>query len=101
MNPPNLPSPRRKVVLKLAHSHDSLPPAPTLSPEQLDQLLQQAREAGIPLHHDPQVAALLASLRLRQDVPPLLYVAAAAVLASVYRAAGEAPGAADDDPLVD
>jgi flagellar biosynthesis protein len=36
------------------------------------------------LHHDPQVAALLVSLRMNADVPPLLYAAAAAVLASIY-----------------
>jgi flagellar biosynthesis protein len=32
------------------------------------------------------MAALLASLRLRQDVPATLYAAAAAVLASIYDA---------------
>jgi len=44
---------------------------------------------GLPLHPNPQIAALLAGLRLRDDVPVLLYAAAASVLAAVYDAAGE------------
>ena len=45
------------------------------------------RSLGIPLHHDPQIAALLASLRMRNDVPVLLYAAAASVLSAVWDAA--------------
>ena len=47
----------------------------------------RARALGIPLHQDPQMAALLASLRLRQEVPATLYAAAAAVMACIYDAA--------------
>jgi len=79
------PSPRR-VTLRLAGPEHK--PA-TLPPEALDLLLARARALGLPLHHDPQVAAILAALRLREDVPVLLYAAAAAVLASVYDAADE------------
>jgi flagellar biosynthesis protein len=57
--------------------------------ESLDILLARARALGLPLHHDPQIAALLAALRLRDDVPVQLYAAAASVLASVYDAAEE------------
>jgi flagellar biosynthesis protein len=44
---------------------------------------------GLPVHHDPQIAALLAALRMRDDVPTLLYASAASVLAAVYDAAEE------------
>lgn len=79
-----LPPPNRKVVLRLAASSGASPPS--MPPEALEQLLARARALGIPLHHDAQVAALLAALRLRQDIPGELYAAAAAVINSVYRA---------------
>jgi len=80
---------KRRVTLRLTHSHESVPTA-TLPPEAVETLLARARALGIPLHRDQQMAALLASLRLRQDVPALLYAAAAGVLASVYDAAEDA-----------
>jgi flagellar biosynthesis protein len=79
-----LPPPQRRVSLRLAGPDTRVAPLP---PEALDLLLARARALGLPLHHDPQIAAVLAALRLREDVPVLLYAAAAAVLASVYDAA--------------
>lgn len=85
-----LPPPQRKVVLKLSSSGNARgSDAPGLSPDALNTLLARARVLGLPLHHDAQVAALLTSLRLREDVPPQLYAAAAAVLGCVYEAAQE------------
>ncbi|MBQ4854361.1 flagellar biosynthesis protein [Rhodanobacter sp. B2A1Ga4] len=83
----NTPPPSRRVSLRLASgNHTEIKPMP---PESLDTLLARAQVLGLPLHHDPQIAALLASLRLREDVPVLLYAAAASVLAAVYDAAEE------------
>ena len=85
MNTP-LPPARRLVSLRLADgSHETR----AMPSESLESLLARARSLGIPLHHDPQIAALLAALRLREDVPTLLYAAAASVLATVYDAAEE------------
>lgn len=81
-----LPPPQRRVTLRLAGPETKVAPMP---PEALDLLLARARALDLPLHHDPQIAAVLAALRLREDVPVLLYAAAAAVLASVYDASGE------------
>jgi len=81
-----LPPPQRRVTLSLAGPEAQATPLP---PEALELLLARARALGLPLHHDPQIAAVLAALRLREDVPVLLYAAAAAVLASVYDASGE------------
>lgn len=81
-----LPPPQRRVTLRLAGPETKVAPLP---PEALDLLLARARALGLPLHHDPQVASVLAALRLREDVPVLLYAAAAAVLASVYDGAEE------------
>ena len=84
-----LPPPQRRVTLRLAGPETKATP---LAPEALELLLARARALGLPLHHDPQVASILAALRLRDDVPVLLYAAAAAVLASVYDAAEEPTG---------
>ena len=84
-----LPPPQRRVSLRVSGGNaDAQAPTP-LAPEALNTLFARAQAQGIPLHHDPQVAALLASLRLRDDIPSTLYAAAASVLACVYEAAGE------------
>lgn len=85
MNTPP-PSARRRVSLRLASGGAEISPMP---PESLEILLARAQALGVPLHHDPQIAALLAALRLRDDVSVLLYAAAASVLAAVYDAAEE------------
>jgi flagellar biosynthesis protein len=89
MNQPLLPSPQRKVVLRLSSGTDASTTPPSLNADELEKLLERARALGLPLHHDGQIAALLTSLRMSKDVPPLLYSAAAAVLASVYAASTE------------
>jgi flagellar biosynthesis protein len=88
MSPPLLPSPQRKVVLRLAGG-DNVSSSP-LNISNLDNLFKHAHALGVPLHNDPQIAALLASLRMNADVPPLLYAAAAAVLAGIYDASKKA-----------
>jgi flagellar biosynthesis protein len=82
----NAPGSLRRVTLRLASGSDELKPMPA---EALETLLARAQALGVPLHHDPQIAALLAALRLREDVPVLLYASAASVLAAVYDAAEE------------
>jgi len=83
-----LPPARRRVTLRPSGGpNDAVATPVSLPPESLETLLARARALGIPLHHDPQMAALLASLRLRQEVPATLYAAAAAVMACIYDAA--------------
>lgn len=86
---PQLPSPQRKISLRIASSAADQTLAPPLPPESLGSLLARARAMGLPLHHDPQIAGLLCALRMRDDIPATLYAAAAAVLATVYEAATE------------
>lgn len=83
-----LPTPQRRVTLRLTGPGDDQS-IDALSPEAIETLLARASAAGIPLHRDPQIGAVLAALRLRDDVPTLLYAAAAAVLACVYDAADD------------
>lgn len=82
----NTPPIRAKVTLRLANGSGEVHAMP---PESLETLLARAENLGLPLHHNPQIAALLAAVRLRDDVPVLLYAAAASVLAAVYDAAEE------------
>jgi flagellar biosynthesis protein len=84
MSPPLLPSPQRKVVLRLSGGDNVS--SSQLNTGNIDNLLKHARALGLPLHGDPQIAAVLASLRMNADVPPLLYAAAAAMLAGIYDA---------------
>ncbi|HET6431099.1 flagellar biosynthesis protein [Dyella sp.] len=86
----NLPSPQRRVTLKLTSGSGDAPASSPRAPaEAVDLLFARARDQGIPLHPDTQIASLLAALRLRDDVPGTLYAAAASVLACVYEASGE------------
>ncbi|GLQ47403.1 hypothetical protein GCM10007862_24540 [Dyella lipolytica] len=85
MTAPLLPAPQRKVVLRLSGGDSSTRPS-SLNASDVDNLFKHAHALGLPLHHDAQVAALLVSLRMNADVPPLLYAAAAAVLVSIYEA---------------
>lgn len=83
----NMPSPPpRRVSLRLASGSGEIKAMPA---ESLEALRARAQSLGLPLHHDPQIAALLVALRLRDDVPALLYAAAASVLAAVYDAVEE------------
>lgn len=85
MSQPLLPSPQRKVVLRLSGSNGAVSSAhPNI--DDVDNLFKHAHALGLPMHHDPQIAALLVSLRMNDDVPPLLYAATAAILASIYEA---------------
>jgi len=86
MSAPLLPTPQRKVVLRLPGGADGTAAPANVNATDVDNLFRHAHALGLPLHHDAQVAALLVSLRMSADVPPLLYAAAAAVLAGIYEA---------------
>jgi flagellar biosynthesis protein len=88
MSTPLLPSPQRKVVLRLSSGDGT--PMSQRSVDNVDNLFKHASALGLPMHHDPQIAALLVSLRMNDNVPPLLYAAASAILASIYDASKKA-----------
>jgi flagellar biosynthesis protein len=55
-----------------------------------EDIIERARQAGVPVHASRELAALLTQVDLDQHIPPALYVAVAEVLAWVYRLEGRA-----------
>jgi flagellar biosynthesis protein len=49
-----------------------------------ERILERAREAGVPVHRDPDLADSLATLALGDEVPEALWTAVAEVLAWAY-----------------
>jgi flagellar biosynthesis protein len=47
-------------------------------------ILARAREAGVPVHRDPELADALAQLALGQEVPQAMWTAVAEVLAWAF-----------------
>ena len=61
--------------------------------ELAEAIVALARAHGIPLHDDPGLVAFLSRLDLGEEIPPVLYVAVAEVLAFAYWVSGKAvPG---------
>ena len=54
-------------------------------------ILERAREAGVPVHRDPELADALAQLALGSEVPPAMWTAVAEVLAWAYGLQGRGP----------
>jgi flagellar biosynthesis protein len=50
-----------------------------------EQILESARNAGVPVREDPALAEALAALELGEEIPVALYVAVAETLAWAYR----------------
>ncbi|SHH75887.1 EscU/YscU/HrcU family type III secretion system export apparatus switch protein [Ferrimonas marina] len=56
-----------------------------------EQIEALAREHGVMIHHDPQLAELLGQLELGQQIPPQLYLVIAELIAYAYLLEGRFP----------
>ncbi|GAA4877018.1 EscU/YscU/HrcU family type III secretion system export apparatus switch protein [Ferrimonas pelagia] len=56
-----------------------------------EQIQTLAQDAGVLVHHDPQLAELLAKLELGEQIPPQLYLIIAELIAFAYLIEGRFP----------
>ncbi|MET0504418.1 MAG: flagellar biosynthesis protein [Luteibacter sp.] len=78
----SLPSPRRSVTLRLA-TPTSNGNSQRIDADGVKLMLERAQALGLAPQLDPQIATLLAAVRLRDDVPTELYAALAAVVGTL------------------
>ncbi len=50
-----------------------------------EKIIAAAKDAGVPIHEDPDLLALLMQLNINEVIPSEMYVAIAEVLAFIYR----------------
>ena len=77
--------PAPEIEISVAARYDS-------SDLMADNIIAVAREHGVPLHEDPNLAATLNALDLETEIPPELYRAVAEVLIFIYRLNGRLNG---------
>lgn len=77
---------RQAVALRYQRGKDRAPRVTASGKGRMAELImEKARQAGVSLVEDPDLAALLGKVPLGDTVPPDLYRAVAEVLAYVYR----------------
>ena len=83
------------VALRYSPQHPFLDTAPKLVAKGQGNLakriLELAKENDVPIHHDPDLTALLEPLEVDQIIPPSLFQAVAIVLATLYKANSSRP----------
>jgi flagellar biosynthesis protein len=81
------PPPRRRRASALHYQPGAVSPQITASGSGLvaDRIIEAARQAGVPVRHDPALAEALAALDLGGNVPEALWKAVAEVLAWAYK----------------
>lgn len=83
---PTPPERRRAVALRYDQSRDAAPRVVARGQGYVaERILTIAREAGIHVHEDPDLVAVLAALDVEAEIPQDLYRAVAEILAFVYR----------------
>jgi flagellar biosynthesis protein len=84
--------PPRAVALRYEHEKDDAPRVIAKGRGEIaEKIIEIAREHGITIYEDDELAEVLSRLDLDQMIPPELYQAIAEVLAFVYRLNGRAP----------
>ncbi len=64
-------------------------------------ILEAAQACDIPLHDDPELAAVLAQIPLGTEIPETLYRAVAEIIAFAYLLSGKRPPGFSDVPSQD
>jgi flagellar biosynthesis protein len=91
--------PRRAIAL--SYDGESAPRVAATGTDALaEEIIALARRHGVPLTENAELAGLLARLETGEEIPELLYVCIAQILAFAYRLRGRVPagGADPEDP---
>ena len=89
---PEPPERRRATALRYEKGEQAPRVTATGAGLVAERILAAAREAGIPVRHDPALAEALGQLELGADVPPEMWTAVAETLAWAYRLDAQASG---------
>jgi flagellar biosynthesis protein len=77
---------RRAVALSYDPDHDGVPVVTAVGQGAVaEEIIRRAREAGVAVTEDRQLAAVLSQIDVGEMIPPELYVVITEVLAYVYR----------------
>ena len=83
-------TPRRAIALE--YDGEAAPRVSAIGHDQLaEQIVAIAREHGIPLVENTELAGLLARLDLGDEIPETLYLCIAQIIAFAYRLRGKSP----------
>lgn len=89
-NPPT--SLKDTLAVSLKYDGDSAPQVTAKGSGHLaKQILELAKEHDIPIQQDAELTELLSQVEVDQQIPPLLYEAAAKVLVFAYQVSGKTP----------
>jgi len=89
------PSKRRKLAVAVKYEpKDDNAPKVVASGHGLiaENILEEARKAGVPVQADPALAQALGQVEVGQEIPAEMYRAVAELLAFVYRVHGRVKG---------
>ncbi len=89
--------PPDEVAIALNYDGENAPRLTAKGRGELAQrILALAEEHDVPLHEDPELAALLSQLPLGEEIPQALYRAVAEVIAFAYLLSGKRPPGYED-----
>lgn len=81
-----------EIAIALNYDQQSTPIITAKGQDELaGQIVALAEQHGIPLHSDPELAALLSRIPLGEEIPENLYRAVAEVIAFAYLLTGKFP----------
>ena len=86
--------PTLPLAIALQYDGESAPRVTARGRDKLaEQIIQLARQHGIPLQENEPLAAVLSKVELGEEIPESLYLAVAQVIAFAYHLSGKAPKA--------
>lgn len=82
----------QKLAVALEYDGDNAPQVTAKGYGELaEQILEAARQAGVPLHEDRELVEILADIEVGDEIPENLYRAVAEVIAFAYIVRGKFP----------